>query len=99
MGFFKELKEDLYQAIRELTSDDNDTDKPQEKNIDRTVKDNVAHEEIAVIASDIIITGNIKSDSSVEITGIVLHIRFPSEKGDAGGIPCSAFLSSQRTLP
>ena len=71
MGFFKELKEDLYQAIRELTSDDNDTDKPQEKHIDRTVKDNVAHEEIAVIASDIIITGNIKSDSSVEITGIV----------------------------
>lgn len=71
MGFFKELKEDLYQAIRELTSNDSDAETPEKKHIDRTVKDNVAYEEIAVIAPDIIITGNIKSNSSVEITGIV----------------------------
>lgn len=72
MGFFKELKDDLYQAIRELTSNDtDDTVKIPEKHFDRNVKDNTAYEEIPVIAPDIIIIGNIKSDSSVEITGTV----------------------------
>lgn len=71
MSFFKELKEDLYQAIRELTSNVTDVEKPEKKHTYRNAEDNVANKEIAVIASDIIITGNIRSDSSVEITGIV----------------------------